>query len=223
MNVHSYAAADETEAAGSVQATSPEPWDRSLRVLVVHDHDIVRSGFRLLLGRLPWVERCLGARNVDEAVTLWNRYEPHVALVDLFVDETAGADLCRRLHGLRPHAHLLLMSANDRISPNAACAAGASGFISTGASGEDIAHAVHQAALGRMTARPATVSFGLLSGRQRDVLRLLAGGATNREIAQDLCLSPHTVKGHTTDLYKRLRVRNRAEAVLRAQRVGLLV
>jgi two-component system response regulator DesR len=200
-----------------------ESRERQLRVLVVHDHDIVRSGFRLVLGHLPWVERCLGAANVEEAVALWTRYEPHVAIIDLFVGDTAGTDVCRQLRRLRPHAHVLLMSANERIAASAATVAGASGFISIGASGEDIAHAVLLAGLGRTTTRPPTTSFGLLSGRQREVLRLLAGGATNREIAKDLCLSPHTVKGHTTAVYKRLQVRNRAEAVLRAQRVGLLV
>jgi two-component system response regulator DesR len=204
-------------------ATATPVRDRTLRVLVIHDHDIVRSGFRLLLGRLPWVERCIGARNVDEAVELWNRYEPHVALVDLFVGDIAGTDLCRHLRRSRPEGHVLLMSGTDRISSAAATAAGASGFVSTGAQAEEIAHAVRLAGLGRAAARVPTTSFGLLSARQREVLRLMASGATNREIAKSLCLSPHTVKGHTTDLYKRLRVRNRAEAVLRAQRVGLLV
>jgi DNA-binding NarL/FixJ family response regulator len=223
MNVHSYAAANVSPVADVDVVAPAAPQDRPLRVLVVHDHDVIRSGFRLLLGRLPWVDRCLGARDVAEATALWNRYEPHVALIDLFVDDVAGTDLCRQLRRQRPHGHVLLMSANERISPSAATAAGASGFISTGSSGEDIAQAVRLAGLGRSAARPPAVSFGLLSGRQREVLRLLAGGATNREIAQSLCLSPHTVKGHTTDLYKRLQVRNRAEAVLRAQRVGLLV
>mgnify|MGYP001362517364 CR=1 FL=1 len=224
MNVHSHASVRVTMDHEELQtAYAAEPQERRLGVLVVHDHEIVRSGFRLLLGRLPWVERCLGASNPADAMALWNRYEPHVALVDLFVGDTAGTDLCRQLRRLRPHAHVLLMSSNERIAASAATAAGASGFISMGASGDDIAQAVHQAGLGRTSARPPAVSFGLLSGRQREVLRLLAGGATNREIAKDLCLSPHTVKGHTTAVYKRLQVRNRAEAVLRAQRVGLLV
>jgi DNA-binding NarL/FixJ family response regulator len=224
MNVHSHPAANMNTDREELQlACAPESEDRRLGILVVHEHDVVRSGFRLLLGRLPWVERCLGARTVEEAAAMWNRYEPHVALVDLFVGDTAGTDLCRQLRRMRPHAHVLLMSANERIAASAATAAGASGFISMAASGEQIAHAVRLAGLGRTSARPPAVSFGLLSGRQREVLRLLAGGATNREIAQNLCLSPHTVKGHTTAVYKRLQVRNRAEAVLRAQRVGLLV
>jgi two-component system response regulator DesR len=204
-------------------APDAESRDRPLSVLVVHGHDVVRSGFRLLLSQLPWVRRCLGARNVDEAITLWNRYEPNVALIDLFIGETPGTDLCARLRRLRPDAHVLLMSGTERMSALAAAAAGASGFISTGAPADELAHAVRAAGLGKCVSPAPQVSFGLLSRRQREVLRLMASGATNREIAEALCLSPHTVKGHTTDLYRRLRVRNRAEAVRRAQRVGLLV
>lgn len=196
--------------------------DRPMRVLVVHGHDVVRSGFRLLLAQLPWVKRCLGARNVEEAFTLWNRYEPHVALIDLFVGETPGTDLCSQLRRQRPHGYVLLMSGTERMSAASATAAGASGFISTGAPADELARAVRLAGLGKTVAAPPPVPFTLISSRQQEVLRLMAAGATNREIADTLCLSPHTVKGHTTGLYRRLRVRNRAEAVRRAQRVGLL-
>jgi two-component system response regulator DesR len=72
---------------------------RRLRVLVVDDHDVVHWGFRLMLGQQPWVERCLSARNSHEAVELTKRYEPHVAVVDLFVGEESGprsASACAR-------------------------------------------------------------------------------------------------------------------------------
>jgi two-component system response regulator DesR len=62
----------------------------------------------------------------------------------------------------------------------------------------------------------------LLTGREREVLEMIAGGATNREIADRLFLSPHTVKDHTSALYRKMKARNRAEAILRAQRLGLL-
>jgi DNA-binding NarL/FixJ family response regulator len=193
-----------------------------LRLLVVHDHEVVRSGFRLMLGRLPWVDRCLGASNVEEAQSLWDRYDPHVALVDLSVDGTWGTDLCWKLRRARPGGRVLLMSATERISPSASRAAGAAGFIGTGSSTEQIAHAVRMAWHGRAVGQVGPAPAGRLSGRQRDVLRLMAAGATNREIATKLGLSPHTVKGHTSGLYRRLSVRNRAQAVRRAERVGLL-
>ena len=74
--------------------------DRRLRVLVVDDHEVVHWGFRLMLGEQPWVERCLSARNGEEAITLARRYEPHVALVDLFVGQESGAEICERLRFL---------------------------------------------------------------------------------------------------------------------------
>jgi DNA-binding NarL/FixJ family response regulator len=103
--------------------------DRRLRVLVVDDHEVVHWGFRLMLGEQPWVERCLSARNADEAITLAQRYEPHVALVDLFVGQESGAEICERLRFLVPNTNVLLISGAGRISPNAARAAGAAGFI----------------------------------------------------------------------------------------------
>ena len=64
-----------------------------LRVLVVDDHDVVHWGFRLLLTEQPWVERCLSASSFDEALEMARRYEPHVALIDLFLGERSGAEL----------------------------------------------------------------------------------------------------------------------------------
>ncbi len=68
--------------------------ERKLRVLVVDDHEVVHWGLRLMLGEQPWVERCLSARNTEEAVAMTQRYEPHVALVDLFVGQESGAEIC---------------------------------------------------------------------------------------------------------------------------------
>ena len=76
--------------------------DKRLRVLVVDDHEVVHWGFRLMLGEQPWVERCLSARNGEEAITLARRYDPHVALVDLFVGQESGAEICERLRFLVP-------------------------------------------------------------------------------------------------------------------------
>ena len=71
--------------------------ERRLRVLVVDDHEVVHWGLRLMLGEQPWVERCLSARNTEEALAMTRRYEPHVALVDLFVGQESGAEICERL------------------------------------------------------------------------------------------------------------------------------
>jgi DNA-binding NarL/FixJ family response regulator len=197
--------------------------EKRLRVLVVDDHEVVHWGFRLMLGEQPWVERCLSARNGDEALALTRRYEPHVALVDLFVGQESGAEICERLRFMSPQTNVLLISGAGRISPNAAKAAGAAGFVSKDWPAADIAGAVRMVGLGMTVFRPHEAPGGPpLSDREREVLDLIASGATNREIAAQLYLSPHTIKEHTSSLYRKLGVRNRAEAVQKAQRLGLI-
>ena len=195
-----------------------------LRVLVVDDHDVVHWGFRLMLGELDWVERCLSARNGDEARDLTRRYAPDVALVDLFLGAESGPDVCERLRTERTELRVLLISGAGRISDTTARACGASGFVPKDWPAADIARAVRMVALGMALFEPPPAAFAqiALTGREREVLERVAGGATNREIAASLHLSPHTVKEHTSALYRKLDVRNRAEAVQRAQRLGLL-
>lgn len=197
---------------------------RTLRVLVVDDHDVVHWGFRLMLGQLPWVERTLSARTGDEALLLAARYEPHVALVDLFIGAESGADVTERLRAMTLPPRVLLISGAGRISQAAARAAGAAGFVLKDQPASEVAEAVRMVGNG-LTVFPAQPppSGVVLSDREREVLDLIASGATNREIAGSLHLSPHTVKEHTSVLYRKLDVRGRAEAVHRAQQLGLLV
>jgi DNA-binding NarL/FixJ family response regulator len=193
-----------------------------LSVLVVDDHAVVQWGFRLLLGRQPWIGRCDAAATPDEAVELARRRKPDVALVDLFLGERSGADLCESLRDVSPKTRVLLISGAGWISPETAKAAGASGFISKDWSAEEVANAVRMVGRGMTVfARQAEGPATPLSAREREVLELIGEGATNREIAERLFLSPHTVKDHTTALYRKLGVRNRAEAAKRAEQLGL--
>ena len=194
---------------------------RRLRVLVVDDHDVVHWGFRQMLGQQPWVERCVSARNGAEALALCQRYEPHVALVDLFVGRESGPEICERLRERTPAPNVLFISGAGGISAAAAHAAGAAGFISKDWPAADIAHAVRVVGMGQTVFKPPEAAVPL-SEREREVLDLLVTGATNREIAGSLHLSPHTVKEHTSSLYRKLSARNRTEAVQRAQRLGLI-
>ncbi len=197
--------------------------ERKLRVLVVDDHDVVHWGFRVLLGEQPWVERCLAARTSAEALELTRTFEPHVALVDLFLAGESGAELCDSIRKTSPGTRVLLISGAGRMSPATARAAGASGFVSKDWEAGEIAAAVKMVGLGMTMFPPkAEQPAPMLSEREREVLDLIAAGSTNREIAERLYLSPHTVKEHTSALYRKLRARNRAEAVQRAQRLGLL-
>jgi DNA-binding NarL/FixJ family response regulator len=194
-----------------------------LRVLVVDDHEVVHWGFRLMLTQQEWVQRCLSASSGDEALALAARYRPHVALVDLFIGEESGAEICERLRAAEPGVRVLLFSGAGEISPPAARAAGASGFAYKDWPARKIASAVRAVGLGQTVfehhERPGALG---LSERERGVLELMASGATNPEIAAQLHLSKHTVKEHTSSLYRKLGVRNRTEAVRRAQRLGLV-
>lgn len=197
--------------------------EQRLRVLVVDDHDVVHWGLRALLGAQPWVARCLAAHDEAEALALARRYEPHVALIDLFVGVESGAEICGRLRAASPRTRVLFISGAGRISAAAARAAGASGFVPKDWAAVDVANAVRMVALGMSVYDGAAEEEppAGLSPREREVLELIATGATNGEIAAALFLSPHTVKEHTSALYRKLGVRNRAEAVQRAQRLGL--
>jgi DNA-binding NarL/FixJ family response regulator len=201
------------------QARSPD----RLSVLVVDDHEVVHWGFRVMLSQQPWVKRCLSARTGSEALSLTARYRPHVALVDLFIGEESGAEICERLRAEEPHTRVLLLSGAGDISPHAARAAGASGFVHKDWSARRIADAVHAVGLGKTTFEPHERHGPLgLSDRERSVLGLMASGATNPEIAETLHLSKHTIKEHTSAVYRKLGVRNRTQAVQRAQRLGLV-
>ena len=191
--------------------------------MVVDDHDVVHWGFRVLLAEQPWVERCVSARTAEEALDQTRRVQPDVALVDLFLAGESGAELCRRLRAASPNTRVLLISGAGRMAPAAARAAGASGFISKDQPAAEVVAAVRRVGEGRQAFAPTSEqAHPPLTEREREVLGLIAGGSTDREIADALFLSPHTVKEHTSMLYRKLGVRNRAEAVQRAQRVGLL-
>jgi two-component system response regulator DesR len=166
----------------------------------------------------------VGAGSAAEALAMADRYEPHVALVDLCVGDESGLDICRSLLSARPAMSVLLMSGAGRITPGVARAAGAHGFVSK----EWKAAAMIEAVRLAMVGRPVFTKQGddctpaeSLTRRERDVLLHLARGLSNPEVASVLNLSRHTVKQHTSAVYKKLRVRNRAEAASRAQRLGL--
>jgi two-component system response regulator DesR len=196
--------------------------EERLRVLVVDDHDVVHWGFRLLLERQSWVERCVVAAEGRDAMEQARRLKPDVALIDLLLRDESGAELCEELHAALPETRILLLSGVGSISPAVARRAGASGFVSKDLGAGDIVKAVRMVALGMEVFGRGEEQAGPLSGREREVVGLIAAGATNREIAQRLYLSPHTVKEHTSAIYRKLGVRNRAEAVKRAQRLGII-
>lgn len=196
-----------------------------IRVLVVDDHDVVHWGLRMMLERQPWVERSYSAHNAAEALACATREQIDLALVDLFVGAESGPEICERLHVVRPGVRVLLISGAGQISPRVAAACGASGFVSKDWRGSDIVRAVGQVASGMSVFEDdggGPEADPGLSEREQQVLGLVAAGATNREIAEQLHLSPYTVKEYASALYRKLDVRNRLEAVKRAEKLGLI-
>lgn len=194
-----------------------------LRVLVVDDHAVVHWGLRMLLGEQPWVERCLAARTGAEALELTRAFSPQVALVDLFLSGESGAEVCESVRRESSSTRVLLISGAGRISPAAARSAGASGFVSKDLEAQELVAAVRRVGSGHTLFPPRVQQPSpLLTPREKEVLELIAAGSTNPEIVGRLYLSPHTVKEHTSSLYRKLGARNRAEAVQLAQRTGLL-
>jgi DNA-binding NarL/FixJ family response regulator len=201
-------------------AESPRPSRR--RVLVVHEHEVVRQGLRAMLARLPWVDRCLTAADCGQALDLLGRYEPHVVIVDAHCDG-AGPGLARAIRAQAPRTRVLLLAEPAAIAPAEARFAGAIGVLSPGASAAELERAVRCAAIDKevFPSRGRAVRERL-TAREHEVLRLIAAGATNREISQCLFVSVDTVKRDARLIFRKLGVRNRAQAVERGVRGGLL-
>jgi DNA-binding NarL/FixJ family response regulator len=192
-------------------------------VLLVDGSDIIHIGLRVLLRRQPWVTNVLSARCGSHAVLLAARHAPRVALVDLFVGDEYGIEICEAIRHRAPDVAVLLTSSSGTLTQHAAHVAGAAGFVAKDCSANDLLAAIRNAA----DDEPQFVwspdaKRGSLSSRQQQILNLMATGATNQGIADALGLAVDTVKHHTTLIYRRLDVRNRAAAVHLAERLGLL-
>jgi two-component system response regulator DesR len=202
--------------------------ERRLRVLVVDDHDLVLRGLRAVIAGEPWVQRFILARSAAEGLAMARRYEPHVALIDVSLGDGSGLDLCREIRETLPVTRVLLLSGLTRMSRRAAQTAGASGFVPKFWNATDVASSIRMVGLGMAMYAPLPQQQeeeqnGVsLTKRELEVLELLAEGWTNREIGERLYLSQHTVREHASAVYKKMTARNRAEAVLRAQRMGFI-
>lgn len=196
---------------------------RQLRVLVVDDDELIQAGFRAVLTQQAWVGQCYGAGSLDSAVAAARRWQPSIALVELSVGGQPGLDVCRALSVAHPHLRVLLMSRVGRISRAVARANGGHGFISKSIGAAGVAEAVRLVSQGRSVfPREEAEEAERLSKRELDVLEYLVQGLSNPEVAQVLHLSRHTVKQHTCAVYRKLSVRNRAEAAAKARHLGLV-
>lgn len=196
---------------------------RRVRVLVLDEEELTHFGMRLLLARQPWVERCLSATEAQTALALAVRFDVHVALVDVSTAERQGRAVFHRLRAASPRLRVLLLTPADSLPAASVRACGAFGFASRTWSVREIARAIRMVSMGmQIMPKPTGTALGHLSARQQEILARIACGETNAEIAERLCLSPHTVKQHASALYRKLNVRNRTHALEAAHRLGLL-
>ncbi|WP_105969661.1 response regulator transcription factor [Streptomyces geranii] len=207
-----------------------------LRVVIADDHAVVRAGLRALLDGEPDLDVIAEAGSGEEAVELVVRTRPDVALMDLrFGGRGAGIDgieAIRRLAAEAPGvAVVMLTSYAGRAEVVRALEAGARGYVLKAGPPEELFRAVRGAAAGALGLAPEAVGALVgqvvdpereLSGREIEVVRLLAEGLGNRAIAEALFLSEATVKTHLVRVYRKLKVDNRAAAVTEAVRRGVL-
>lgn len=197
---------------------------RPQRILIIDELEVVQAGLRAVLTNEPWVAACLVAGTANVAWDVARRNHPQVVLVSMSVGGQSGLDVCRHFREHMPHVKVMLMSGEGRVSATLASAHGAVGFLPKQLPAAGIVAAVRRVAEGARVfpAEPERAAVVQLSKREMDVLQHLALGLSNPEVAASLNLSRHTVKQHTSVVYRKLGVRNRAQAASRAQELGLV-
>ena len=209
-----------------------------IRVLIADDH----AGFRAGLGALLATERGLEvvgeARDGAEAVAQTMRLQPDVVLMDLGMPEVDGVTATRRILETSPHvAVLVLTMAADDDAVFDALRAGARGYLLKGADRSELVRAIHSVAAGEAIFGPdvarrlmqhfaspspsPAAPFPDLSERELEILELIARGLPNLAIGERLGIAPKTVRNHVSNIFGKLDVRDRAEAVVRARDAGL--
>jgi DNA-binding NarL/FixJ family response regulator len=207
-----------------------------VRVVLADDQRVVREGLEMLLGLLPGIEVVGTAADGEEAVRLAVARAADVVLMDLRMPRLDGIEATRRLADARPAARVIALTTYaDEPTVLGALRAGARGYLTKDAGAEEISRAIQavargEAALDNAVARHVvgavaqaespTLPDGL-TPREAEVLRLIAEGLSNQEIAERLVVSPATVKSHVNRVFAKARVRDRAQAVAYAYRNGL--
>jgi DNA-binding NarL/FixJ family response regulator len=223
------------------QRTSRERALDELRVLLVDDHDLFRTGLRNLLEE-QGVQVVGEAENGPNALRLVSELAPDVVIMDLNMPGISGVETTRRLTGIAPLARVLVLTISvDDDDIMSAVMAGACGYLLKDASIEDLIAGIRAAAAGESLISPQIAAKLLqrlratttseqaaetiraeLSEREIEVLKLIANGKDNAQIAQDLFISPKTVKNHISNILMKLQMENRIQAAVYAVRSGLV-
>ncbi len=210
-----------------------------LRILIADDHPLVRSGMRALLQTEEDLEVVGEAATGEEAVTQAATLQPDVIVMDLRMPGISGIEATRRILQMNPHIRILvvtLLAEDDTLF--AALRAGAHGYVLKEASEVEVLRAIRAVGEGeaifsatmaqrlvgffsspRQTA--ASLPFPNLTEREREILTLLAQGRSNSEIAQQLVIGQKTVRNYISNIFSKLQVADRAQAIIRAREAGL--
>jgi DNA-binding NarL/FixJ family response regulator len=213
-----------------------------IRVLVVDDQELFRRGLVMLLGVEPGIEVVGEARDGIEGTNLAVSGAPDVVLLDVRMPKRSGIEACLAMKEAVPSAKIIMLTVSDEEADlYEAVKSGASGYLLKDSSIEDVAQAVRVVAEGQSLISPSMavklidefkqmsrpgrepVPGGLrLTGREMEVLRLVATGLNNRKIAEKLYISENTVKNHVRNILEKLQLHSRMEAVMYAVRENLL-
>ncbi len=212
----------------------------SIRILIADDHLFYREGVRTLLAGVPDLEVVGEAATGDEAITQAHRLQPEVILMDIKMPGMNGIEATRQILHTSPHIGVLVVTMfEDDDSVFAAMRAGARGYLLKDADQDELVQAVRAISRGHaifsptiaqrlmqyFTALPSqagpSVVFPELTEREREVLTLIARGESNAAIAHRLVLSVKTVQNHVSNIFSKLQVADRAQAIVRAREAGL--
>jgi DNA-binding NarL/FixJ family response regulator len=209
-----------------------------LTVLIADDHPLFRKGLRALLSGRAELRLVAEAASGTEAVRLTAELHPDVILMDLQMPDGGGLNAVRQILDARPDSRILVVTMfEDDESVFAAMRAGARGYVLKDMDDDEIARSILAVAHGEaifssaiasrmmhfFAARPAAsaVLFPELTESERNVLRLMASGLNNQAIAERLSLSPKTVRNYISNIFGKLQVADRAQAIVRAHQAGL--
>jgi DNA-binding NarL/FixJ family response regulator len=212
-----------------------------VRVLLVDDHDLFRTGLRNLLEEQVALQIVGEGANGSEAVRLVRELAPDVVVMDLNMPAMSGVEATRHITALSPLTRVIVLTISDEDSDVLdAIVAGACGYLLKDASIDDVVTGIRSAAVGASLISPTIASKVLerlrastadtdmaasirteLSDRELEVLKLIANGKDNAQIAADLVISPKTVKNHISNILMKLQIQNRIQAAVYAVRSGL--
>jgi len=209
----------------------------SIRILIVDDHELLREGLKVMLSRESDMEVVGEAANGLTALAKCRELKPHVVVLDLKLPDVDGVEVCRQLQEEMPEvAVLMLTTFSDADLVLSAVKAGARGYVVKDVLGMDLKRAIRAVARGEVSMDPKVVGHLIhhmrepsrdseegrspLNRQQVTIIRLVAQGYTNREIAEQMFLSEKTVKGYLAEALRRMGVKNRVEAAMVASRQG---